>query len=96
MPLLLHKNIATFSFFLTFTANPDWPKISKHLLSRQNAIDRPNLTGRVFQLKKEQLLDLIIKQSIFSPHVAYCYTIEYQQCSFPHMHLFIWTTNPTN
>jgi hypothetical protein len=43
--------------FITFTCNPKWPEITKHLLGRQTATDRPDLTTRVFAAKLRSLLD---------------------------------------
>jgi hypothetical protein len=43
--------------FITFTCNPKWPEITKHLLGGQTATDRPDLTTRVFAAKLRSLLD---------------------------------------
>ena len=44
--------------FLTMTANPAWPEITRELLPHQSASDRPELISRVFRLKQKALLDL--------------------------------------
>ena len=43
-------------FFITFTCNPKWPEITSLLLPGQTASDRPDLTGRVFELELKALL----------------------------------------
>ena len=37
--------------FITFTCNPQWPEIRDELLQGQRPADRPDLCGRVFQMK---------------------------------------------
>ena len=39
------------NLFITFTCNPTWPEIQAELLPNQSAVDRPDLTARVFNLK---------------------------------------------
>jgi hypothetical protein len=36
------------TFFITFTANPQWPEIVRELFTGQQATDQPNLIARVF------------------------------------------------
>ena len=36
------------TFFVTFTCNPCWEEIQRELLPGQQAVDRPDLTSRVF------------------------------------------------
>jgi len=44
-------------FFMTFTCNPNWPKIMEALFQQpgQCASDRPNIVARVFRLKLKEL-----------------------------------------
>jgi len=44
-------------FFMTFTFNPSWPKITNELLPGQRSDDRPDLIARVFRIKLRQLFD---------------------------------------
>ncbi len=46
--------------------------------------------ARVFQLKKEALLDEIKKGGIFEKVMAMVHTIEFQEHGLPHMHLMIF------
>ena len=52
-------------FFITFTCNPKWPEITSLLLPGQTASDRPDLTGRVFELKLKALLKRLSGGMIF-------------------------------
>lgn len=77
------------TFFITFTANPRWPEVTRNLFTGQQATDRPDLIARVFRLKvKELLTDL--KGGLFGPYQAHVYTIEYQKRGLPHIHLLLW------
>ncbi|GBB91115.1 hypothetical protein RclHR1_18230005 [Rhizophagus clarus] len=42
--------------FVTFTCNPKWPEITRELLPHQSAVDRPDLTARIFHIKLQELL----------------------------------------
>ncbi|PKK52505.1 hypothetical protein RhiirC2_803212 [Rhizophagus irregularis] len=37
--------------FVTFTCNPKWQEVTRELLPHQTAVDRPDLTARVFHMK---------------------------------------------
>ena len=76
-------------FFITMTCNPNWEEIKSNLLPNQTAQDRPDLTSRVFNLKKHQLVDDFVKGGIFGRVVALMYTIEFQKRGLPHCHLLI-------
>lgn len=65
--------------FLTMTTNPCWKEIVDELLPGQTAYDRPDLVARVFQMKKDVLIDYVYKHGIFGQAVAYVYTIEFQK-----------------
>src|SRR5690349_360323 len=49
-------------YFITFTCNPKWPEITSELFSHQTAVDRPDLTARVFHIKLQELLDDLLKK----------------------------------
>lgn len=76
--------------FLTMTANPKWPEISKELLPGQNALDRPDLVARVFELKRKALMKEIKDKNIFGKKVAHVFTIEFQKRGLPHMHALLF------
>jgi hypothetical protein len=82
-----HKKI---DLFITVTCNPNWPEITRELLPGQTAVDRPDLCARVFDMKKQAIIEDIYKHGIFGKVVAYVYTIEFQKCGLPHMHMLIF------
>ena len=90
--------------FITMTANPNWPKITRELLPTQSSYDRPDLITCVFKLKKQELIDDIYKRHIFGRAPAYVYVIEFQKCGLPHVHLLVildekfrlWTPSDIN
>ena len=78
-----------FDLFITFTCNANWPEIKQALLPGQNAVDRPDLTVRVFNMYRSSLMDEITKHALFGTVLAYVYTIEFQKRGLPHMHLLL-------
>ncbi|XP_058789684.1 uncharacterized protein LOC131663341 [Phymastichus coffea] len=79
--------------FLTMTCNPNWPEIKENLLPGQQTSDRPDIVARIFHLKKERIIDLIVKKKFFGEVAAYVYVIEFQKRGLPHMHLLITLAN---
>ncbi|QRW17526.1 Helitron helicase-like domain at N-terminus [Rhizoctonia solani] len=54
--------------FITMTANPKWPEIHSALLPGQTYSDRPDLITWVFELKRRQLMEDIIKKGFWEMH----------------------------
>uniref|UniRef100_A0ABD2WRG2 ATP-dependent DNA helicase n=1 Tax=Trichogramma kaykai TaxID=54128 RepID=A0ABD2WRG2_9HYME len=75
--------------FLTMTCNPNWKEIKENLLPHQQASDRPDIVARVFHLKKNRLIDEVVKNKCFGEFAAYVYVIEFQKRGLPHIHLLI-------
>ncbi|XP_057339407.1 uncharacterized protein LOC130676918 [Microplitis mediator] len=75
--------------FVTMTCNPKWREISDNLLPGQSASDRPDLVARVFDLKKNALIKMIVKDNLFGEVVAYNWVIEFQKRALPHLHMLI-------
>ncbi|KAF9643366.1 hypothetical protein BDM02DRAFT_3065665, partial [Thelephora ganbajun] len=82
-----HRKI---DLFITVTCNLNWPEITRELLLGQTAADHPNLCARVFNMKKQAIIEDIYKRGIFGRTVAYVYTIEFQKRGLPHMHILIF------
>ncbi|EAU86521.2 transcriptional factor B3 [Coprinopsis cinerea okayama7 len=80
--------------FITMTTNPQWEEITRELLPGQTAYDRPDLVARVFEMKKDALLEDIYKNGIFGNAVAYVYTIEFQKRGLPHVHILVFLDTP--
>jgi hypothetical protein len=76
--------------FITFTANPAWIEIAEALLPGQCPSNRPNIITHVFHLKVASLLDDIMNKAAFREALAYVYTVEYQKCGLPHIHLIVF------
>ncbi|KAF3684438.1 hypothetical protein FXO37_01336 [Capsicum annuum] len=73
--------------FLTMTCNSSWVEI-EHLLTSDEAQNRPNLISRVFKTKVEELKTGILKRNIFDKVVGFMYTIEFQK-RLPHAHFLL-------
>ncbi|XP_058790186.1 uncharacterized protein LOC131663673 [Phymastichus coffea] len=65
----------------------------ENLLPGQQTSDRPDIVARIFHLKKERIIDLIVKKKFFGEVAAYVYVIEFQKRGLPHMHLLITLAN---
>ena len=77
------------TYFITFTCNPHDPEIVNNLLPGQSAHDRPDLVARVFKLKKDQLLNDLVKGDLLGRHIAHLAVDEWQKRQLPHMHLLL-------
>ncbi|XP_063991156.1 uncharacterized protein LOC135169788 [Diachasmimorpha longicaudata] len=75
--------------FITTTCNPNWLEIQENLLPGQTASDRPDIVSRVFHLKKEQLMEVILKEKLFGDVIAHVNVTEYQKRGLPHVHLLL-------
>lgn len=84
MAIVRHHGPPT--YFITMTANPKWPEITRELLSGQTATNRPDLVARVFHIKQRALLDLVVKKEILGKVVAHIHVVEFQKRGLPHMH----------
>ena len=78
------------SLFITFTANPHWPEIQRHLLHGQRPDSRPDLIAKVFKLKLDALLIDLKEKHIFGKCIGCVYTIEYQKRGMPHAHILLF------
>ena len=64
-----------------------------NLLPGQTALDRPDLTTRVFRMYLRQITDEIYKKKIFGRTVAHIQVIEFQKRGYPHAHIIIHLAN---
>jgi hypothetical protein len=78
------------TFFLTFTCNPKWKKITDNIPSYQTASDRPDIVARVFNQKKNELVNGIEKRQVLGYATARIHAIEFQKRGLPHCHMLIW------
>ncbi|XP_055342715.1 uncharacterized protein LOC129591184 [Paramacrobiotus metropolitanus] len=75
------------TFFITCTTNPKWPEITTKLKPGQTAADRPDIVTRVFNAKKNLLINnahtiLNGKSKIYCIEV-----VEFQKRGLPHVHI---------
>ena len=77
------------SLFITFTANPKWPEITRELLGDQQSTDHPDLVVRVFYLKFRALIE-DLKNHAFGPYAGHVDSIEYQKRGLPHAHILLF------
>jgi hypothetical protein len=83
------KSFGLSSYFITFTYNPNWPKIQMELLPGQTATDRPDLVTRMFCMKLSVLMKDLMKDEVIGPTVAQIHVIEFQKRGLPHAHILI-------
>ncbi len=77
------------SLFITLTCNPQWKEITAELLPGQKAHERPDLVARVFRLKFQYLMYLILERDCFGKVEGYTAVIEFQKRGLPHTHVLI-------
>ncbi|XP_024010412.1 uncharacterized protein LOC112085431 [Eutrema salsugineum] len=77
--------------FITFTCNPKWPEITRHL-KRHNLKqeDRPDICTRVFKMKLDDLMHRLTKENVLGVIKAAIYTIEFQKRGLPHAHIVLF------
>eukprot|EP00435_Cladocopium_sp_Y103_P060653 s247_g22.t1 len=76
-------------FFITFTANPQWPEIQANLLPGQIAADRPDLVARVFHIRLKALLKDLTDLHLLGEALAWSWVIEFQKRGLPHAHILL-------
>jgi Helitron helicase-like domain at N-terminus len=81
------------SYFVTVTANPQWPEIQAALEPGQQASDRPDIVCRVFHQKLRAFLKDLEKLPLFGKTIARVHVIEFQKRGLPHAHILIWVEN---
>ena len=74
--------------FITMTCNPHWEEITEEL-NGASAQDRPDLVARVFKMKKDRLIEDIMKNNVFGVVPAQLWVIEFQKRGLPHIHILV-------
>ena len=89
------ENLGKPSFFLTMTANPQWPEIQRVLEGTNlRAHDRPDIVMRVFAAKVKQFEKELPK--VFGNLRGLVWTLEFQQRGLPYIHCLIWRARRYN
>lgn len=79
-------------FFITVTANPSWPEILRELGPAQTASDRPDIVGRVFELKTKALIKEL-RDNLFGGFTGIVWTVEFQKRGLPHKHILLFLSS---
>ena len=79
------------TFFITVTANPNWPEILRELRPGEKASDRPDIVGRIFNLKCNAII-AELKAGLFGTFAGDVWTVEYQNRGLPHCHILLFLT----
>ncbi|MCO5602344.1 hypothetical protein L7F22_056475 [Adiantum nelumboides] len=72
--------------FITFTCNPNWPKVTQALLPRKVSVDRPDITARIFFQKHSSMMRHVLKQNLSGKVIGYMSVVEFQKRGLPHSH----------
>ena len=70
--------------------NANWPEITSNLLPGRTVHGRPDLCGRVFNVKLEEIMAELKSCKVFGPYLAHLEVIEFQQRGYPHA-LLVYT-----
>lgn len=79
--------------FITMTCNPLWKEIQDELYPGQRASDRCEIVTRVFNIKKNIMIDLLMNGQIFGKAIAFLCVIEFQLRGLPHAHILVTLDN---
>ena len=77
------------TFFITVTANPNWPEVLRELRPGEKASDRPDIVGRIFNLKCNAII-AELKAGLFGAFAGDVWTVEYQKRGLPHRHILLF------
>jgi Helitron helicase-like domain at N-terminus len=78
------------TFFITITANPQWPEIQAHLRLGQTFADIPVIVARAFHSRLTLIMNAISHMFPACGAPIYkIYVIEFQKRGLPHCHLLI-------
>ncbi|GJS90308.1 DNA helicase [Tanacetum coccineum] len=86
------------SFFITFTCNIKWPKITEYMedFLRLTTTNRADIVDRVFEMKIHQFVKYLRDAEPFGKIIAsnsfshFLYTVEFQKRGLPHCQTLIW------
>ncbi len=80
-------------YFITFTTNPNWPEIKSSLLPGQKPCDRTDLCNRVFNIKHEDLLTILLDGQVLGEALAFTSMKEDQKRGLPHAHILLFMSD---
>ena len=80
--LAINRHFHGADFFITMTADPNWPEIKEALLPGQSVADRPDLAVRAFHAKVGEIKDDLFTRGYLGKAVGHVYTIEFKNVDF--------------
>lgn len=93
--MALYRHFGQPSFFITMTANDNWPEVQSCLRPSQTASDRFDILNRVFRVKVDEVIREIKELGRLGDCVCHVDTIEFQLRGRPHVHM-IFTMSPAS
>ncbi|OSX74278.1 hypothetical protein BU14_0297s0005 [Porphyra umbilicalis] len=88
--MTMYKELGAPKFFITMTCRPTWDEIKVELLAGQDSKDRPDLIGRVFELKNREMHSLVTAEDVMGRCNGYLSVREFQKRGLPHLHDIIF------
>lgn len=89
IPRNMHQNYQDAMAICRAIGKPRWPEILDALLPGQAALDRPDITARVFKAKLVALMRDVLNDGALGRVVGHMHVIEYQKRGLPHAHLLV-------
>eukprot|EP00980_Cylindrotheca_fusiformis_P001154 scaffold319_cov97-Cylindrotheca_fusiformis.AAC.14 len=77
------------TYFITMTANPNWPEILESLQEQEQWTERPDIIARVFKLKFDELLHDLTKRHVMGLCLGFLAVTEFQKRGMPHGHIIL-------
>ncbi|KAI7943051.1 hypothetical protein MJO29_012895 [Puccinia striiformis f. sp. tritici] len=78
------------SLFVTMTADPQWDDVVRALPPGVTASDRPDIVTRVFELKRNELVEDLTKFHVLGQCLAIVGGVEFQKRGLPHCHIMLF------
>jgi hypothetical protein len=81
------------TFFITFTANPNWPEMQELMLCNQNRADRADAVTRIFKIKLGAFVSDLYSGRAFGNKAVFVFgVIEFQKCVRFNTHPRLYST----
>eukprot|EP00980_Cylindrotheca_fusiformis_P006029 scaffold1294_cov78-Cylindrotheca_fusiformis.AAC.1 len=77
------------TYFITMTANPNWPEIVKSLHENEEWQECPDIVARAFKLKFDELICDLTKRHVMGLCLGFLSVTEFQKRGMPHGHVIL-------
>jgi len=91
--MALPRRFSKPDLFITMTCNPNWREIKENVPNHSHWKHHPDIVARVFLLKFNAMMDLIVGKKLFGKVLAHVHRIEWQARGLPHAHVLIILEN---